>query len=123
MSSSSNNITEQSYIELANDAKERIEEKNKEILSLKRTNRKLAQTFKNLKEYILKLQILMDYEKVYLGRMIEHYHNDSLQKVNLCCIELDLLEDELRYESESEEEEEEDDLTQQLIQMLNLQSD
>ena len=119
---SNENITEQSYLEMANDAKERIEEKNQQIKSLKRKNKKLSETLLNLREYIYKLKILLDYEKLTLGKMIEHYHNDSLQKVNFCCVELELLDDELNNESEGEEEEV-DELTHHLIEILNLESD
>jgi hypothetical protein len=115
------NVTEQDYLEMANDAKERIEQKNREIASLKRKNKLYSQCLKNLREYVFKLKILMDYEKLTLGKMIEHYHNDSLQKVNFCCVELELLDDELR--DESEEEEEVDELSHHLIQILNLDSD
>jgi hypothetical protein len=116
------NVTEQQYIEMANDAKERIEEKNREIKHLKRKNKVYSRSLKNLQEYIFKLKILLDYERLTLGKMIDHYHEDSLQKVNFCCVELDLLNDELNSDSE-EEEVEDDDLSRHLIQILNFDSD
>jgi hypothetical protein len=123
------NKTEQDYIDMANHAKELIEEKESEIRHLKRHNRtqnkiikKLTRLLCNLQENIKKMEFLVDFHKGNLKNILGCFYgqlDDVVSSASIDCSEFDLMPKFSNTDEDSDDEEEEDiDLT--LHAILNL---
>ena len=105
------NKTELEYIELANDCKNRIDNKNKEIRNLKNEIKKMKMTLKIMNRNVLKANYLLDIHSKY----------NILDDLNQLLKDIDLDYYFMDDDNESSDSESDTDiLTNQLIDELDI---
>jgi hypothetical protein len=129
----SDNKTEQEYLELANHAKQLVEEKEEQIKHLQRQNKnqrklikKSSQLILNLQENIKKMEFLVDFHKGNLKNILSCFYGQLDDIVSSSSIELSEADFLPKFDTddESDDEEEEDiDLTlHTILGLLNGQT-
>ncbi len=120
------NKTEQDYIEMANHAKELLQEKEEEIKALKHQNKgmyiaikKMKRLIKSLTESVKKTEFLVDFHKQNVGNIMKFFYGNLQDLVQTTVIELDEANvDSDDSNNEEEEDYEEDSLSLQTILSL-----
>ncbi len=124
----SENKTEQEYLDMANHAKELIEEKENEISHLKRHNKtqkriikKLSRILCNLQENIKKMEFLVDFHKGNLKNILGCFYGQLDDVVTSSSIDISDFEVMPRFSTdEDSDDEEEEDIDLTLHTILNL---
>lgn len=122
------NKTEQEYLEMAEHAKELINEKNKEIKHLYRHNnaqkkiiKKMSKLICNLQENIKKMEFLVDFHKGNLRNIMGCFYGQLDDCVSTVSFEISDADFIPKFDSDSESDnEEEEDLNLTLHTILNL---
>lgn len=114
-----NNKTEQDYLEMAEHAKQLVEEKNKEISHLIRQNnvqrkiiKKMSNLIINLQETVQKMEFLVDFHKGNIKNILGCFYGQLEDCVSTASFNISEAEFIPKFysDSESDDNEEEDDI-------------